>query len=356
MKLLSAMLLLPMLAAAQVVETVAVVSQTVSRKSRLPGELLPYLRTPLHARVSSFVESIEVDRGSAVKKDQALVKLSAPELAAQIAEAEAKVRAVESQRASAEANRAGAQSTFEHLKAASATPGVVAANEVVLAQKAVDALDGQIKSLDASAVAARSAVKPLREIEGYLEIKAPFDGIVTERLVHPGALVGPSSGPLLVIEQQANLRLVVAVPEGDAAVILRGAAVPFRVPAHPGRTFSGTVARSGNSLDPKTRTLPVELDVANRGGTLAPGMYADVEWPSRRSGASLLVPPTAVVTTTERSFVIRVNGGGAAEWIDVSKGNAAGELVEIFGPLAPGDMIVRRATDEIRNGSTVKTK
>ena len=354
MKLFS-LLLAASIAFGQAIETATVVSQTVSRKSRLPGELQAYLRTALQSRVAGFVESIDVDRGSQVKKGDGLVKLSAPELAAQIAEAEAKVRAVESQRASAEAQRVAAQSTSDRLKAAAATPGVVAANELVLAQKAVDSLDGQIRALEASAAAARSAVKPMREMESYLEIKAPFDGVITERLVHPGALVGPGTGPLLTLEQQGNLRLIVAVPESDAAVIPRGAAVSFKVPAYPGRAFSGTVARTGNSLDAKTRTLPVELDVANRGLALAPGMYAEVEWPSRRSGASLLVPPTAVVTTTERSFVIRVNGG-VAEWVNVSKGATAGDLVEVMGPLAVGDVIVKRATDEIRPGSTLKTK
>ena len=355
MKLFSLLLLAVAAAAGQTVETFAVVSQAVTRKSRLPGELLPYLKTPLHSRVAGFVEAVEVDRGSMVKKDQVLVKLSAPELAAQIAEAEAKARAVESQTFSAAANRVAAQSTYERLKTASATPGVVAANEVVLAQKAVDALDGQIRSFEAAAEAARGAVKPLRELQSFLEIKAPFDGIVTERMVHPGALVGPGSGALLMVEQQASLRLVVAVPEADAAVVPRGATVSFKVPAHPGRSFTGTVARTGNSLDTRTRTLPVEIDVSNRNAALSPGMYADVEWPSRRSGASLLVPPTAVVTTTERSFVIRVNQG-SAEWVNVSKGSAAGDLVEVFGPLSPGDVVVRRASDEMRQGSAVKTK
>lgn len=345
------------LASAQaVVETATVVSQTVSRKSRLPGELQPYLRTPLQARVAGFVESIEVDRGSRVTKGQSLVKLSAPELAAQIAEVEAKAQAIESQRAEAEARRAAAQSTYERLKAASAAPGVVAANELVLAQKAVDAIEAHLKALDAAAASTRSAVNPIREMQSYLDIKAPFDGIVTERMVHPGALVGPGTGALVTIEQQVRLRLIVAVPEGDAAVIPRGAAVSFRVPAHPGRAFSGAVARTGNSLDAKTRTLPVELDVANANGALAPGMYADVEWPSRRTGASLLVPATAIATTTERSFVIRVING-TAEWVNVSRGGAAGELAEVFSAsLGVGDVVVKRATDEIRNGSAIKTK
>ncbi|MBM3792986.1 MAG: efflux RND transporter periplasmic adaptor subunit [Acidobacteria bacterium] len=358
MKLLSCFTIFSLLAAAQqaaTVETATVVSQNISRKSRVPGELLPYMRTLLHARVSGFVETIEVDRGSAVKKGQTVVRLGAPELAAQIAETESKAQAVESQRATAEAQRVAAQGTYERLKTASETPGVVTANEVQIAQKAVDAIDAQIRALNASAASVRAAVAPLRELQAYLEIKAPFDGIVTERHVHPGALAGPASGPLVTLEQHGMLRLLAAVPEADTAVIPRGAAVSFKVPAHPGQTFSGTVARTGRSLDAKTRTMPVELDVANRNGTLAPGMYADIEWPARRSGASLLVPATAIATTTERSFVIRVSNG-TAEWVNVAKGAAAGELVEVTGALSVGDVVVKRATDEIWNGAPLNVK
>jgi multidrug efflux pump subunit AcrA (membrane-fusion protein) len=108
-------------------------------------------------------------------------------------------------------------------------------------------------------------------------------------------------------------------------------------------------------MDARTRTMPIELDVANTGLPLAPGMYAEVEWPTRRSQPSLLVPPTAVATNTERSFVIRVTGG-KAEWVDVSKGIPQGDLIEVLGALAPGDVILKRATDETRHGAPITIK
>jgi len=341
--------------AAQTHETVTVQSQTLSRKTRLPGELYPFLKVPVQARITGFIESMDVDRGSQVKKGQTIARLSAPELAAQIAEAEAKVQAIESQRAEAEAKRIAAQSTHDRLKAASATPGVVAENEVILAAQAVDAAKGSIAALLSAATTARASVKPLRELESYLEVTAPFDGIVTERLVHPGALTGPGAGPLVILEQHTRLRLVVAVPEADAAGIARGAQIAFKVPAHQGQTFSGTVARNGNAMDSKTRTMPVELDVSNPKLALAPGMYAEVDWPVRRMRASLMVPPTAIASNTERAFVIRVTNG-RAEWVNVSRGVAQGDLVEAMGALQAGDVIIRRATDEIRDGSVVQTK
>ena len=126
----------------------------------------------------------------------------------------------------------------------------------------------------------------------------------------------------------------------------------FSVPAYPERTYSGTIARISHALDQKTRTMAVELDVVNRDGSLAPGMYPTVKWPVRQTRPALFVPRTSVVTTTERTFVIR-NQDGRAEWVDVKKGPAEGDLIEVIGELNAGDMVVRRGTDEMREGASL---
>ncbi len=332
-------------------DVAAVVSRTVSRNIELPGEFLPYLSVAIHAKVRGYVERITVDRGSLVKQGQLLAELSAPEMKADISEAESKVQAAESERLQAEAQLAAAESTAGRLAKASETPGAIAGNELVLAQKQVDAARSLVAARRQAAQAAQAMVTARKELESYLRITAPFDGVVTDRFVHPGALVGPAADPaLLVIQQVSRLRLVVPVPEESIAGIPRGARVEFRVPAHPDRAYSGTIARIARALDPKTRTMPVELDVANRDTSLYPGMYPTVRWPVRGARPVLLVPKTAVVTTTERTFVIRVRGGHA-EWIDVVKAAAGGDLVEVHGNLHAGDEVVRRATDEIRDGA-----
>jgi RND family efflux transporter MFP subunit len=174
-------------------------------------------------------------------------------------------------------------------------------------------------------------------------------------LIHPGALVGPGAdAALLVLQQVSRLRLVVAVPEEHVGTIMQGARISFQVPARAERTYSGTVARISRALDQGTRTMAVELDVDNRDGSLAPGMYPTVKWPIRRSRPALFVPRTSVVTTTEQVFVVR-NQAGRAEWVDVRKGPVTGDLMEVTGDLKAGDMIVRRATDEIREGSSLQT-
>jgi len=338
---------------AQTVELVTVISKPVFRTVELPAELQPYLSVSLHAKVKGYVERVLVDRGSAVKQGDLLAELNAPEMKAQVAEAESKAQATGSDRLQAEAQLAASQSTYDRLRKAAETPGAVAGNELVQAQKQVEAAQALVRAREEASRAARAAVQAQKDLEGYLKIVAPFDGIVTDRLVHPGALVGPGADPvLLVVQQVSHLRLVVPVPEEDVGVTVKGAAISFHVPAHPERVYTGTVARIAHALDSKTRTMPVELDVLNRDGTLSPGMYPSVKWPVRRERPALFVPKTSVVTTTERTFVIR-NNNGHAEWVDVQKGASDGDLLEVSGALHSGERVVRRGTDELREGAPI---
>ncbi len=335
---------------------VTVIARPVSRNVDLPGEFLPYLSVSLHARVPGYIEKILVDRASIVKQGQLLAELSAPEMTAQVAEAESKVQALESDRLQAEAQLAALEATNARLKQAAETPGAIAGNELVQMEKQVEAQRALIRSRQDAGRAATANLKALQEMQSYLRITAPFDGVVTDRLVHPGALVGPGAdSPLFTIQQISKLRLVVAVPEEDAGSIVPAARVEFHVPAFPERTYAGTVARSAHALDTKTRTMPVELDVINADGSLSPGMYPTVKWPVRRSRPALFVPATSVVTTTERTFVIR-DRSGRAEWVNVRKGSTDGDLIEVMGDLHLGDKVVRRGSDELRDGSPLPTR
>src|SRR5262249_10520172 len=156
---------------------------------------------------------------------------------------------------------------YDRLKAASATPGVVAGNDLVIAEKNVEAAQALANAYEDSVKAAQASVQSLKSLEGYLTITAPFDGIITERSVHPGTFVGPTSGmgpqPLLELEQVTRLRLVVAVPEAQVGGIVKNARVRFTVPAFPGESFYGVVSRIAHALEPKTRTMSAELEVAN---------------------------------------------------------------------------------------------
>jgi RND family efflux transporter MFP subunit len=364
-----------------------VVSKEVDRELRLPGELRAYRDVALYPKVQGFVEEITVDRGSVVRRGQLLVRMSAPELASRTGEAEARVRAEQQQqvemearvrgareqRAEAEAKLAADEGTYNRLKAASATPGVVAENDVDVAEKNVEADRAHVRLLEESEKAAQavarsqvenqkaalSAARSVRDVESYLRITAPFDGIVTERNVDRGSLAGPSGGPssppMLRVQQISRLRLVVPVPEADVAGVSTGARVNFNVPAYPGENFVGVVERISHTLDEKTRTMPVEMDVVNDSARLAPGMFPEVVWPAKRPRPSLFVPATAVATTTERTFVIRIRNG-VTEWVDVKRGVSMGDLVEVFGDLAENDLVAVRGTDELRPDTRVNVK
>jgi membrane fusion protein (multidrug efflux system) len=341
-------------------EVVKVVEQPLNVTLSLPGELSPYETVALYSRVNGFVKTIRVDRGSRVKAGEQIAALEAPELGAQKAEAQSKLQGAEAQLAAVRSKADATSSTYDKLKAASATPGVVAGNDVVVAQKAVEADQGQIAAAQQNVEAARQALKSVSDMESYLRITAPFSGVVTERNVHPGALVGPAGGPgaavpIVRIISSNRLRLVIPVPEAYTSGVASGNALSFSVAAYPGETFSGAVSRISQSVDVSTRTMAVELDVNNADGRLAPGTFCQVRWPVRRTGASLLVPSGSVATTTGRTFVIRVRGG-RTQWVDVKPGLSSGPLVEVFGDLRPGDEIAARGTDEIRPDTAVQEK
>jgi RND family efflux transporter MFP subunit len=306
---------------------VPVVEQRLDTTVRLQGELSGYESVALYSRVQGYVEDVLVDRGSLVKKGQTLVRLSAPEMVANRAEAES--------RAQEDA------STCESLKGAAATPGAVAKHDIEIAE--------------AKLAASRFRVDALRALEAYLIMRAPFDGVVSERNVHPGALVGPPSGgaaPLLRIDQVSRLRLTVAVPEANVGVVAPGGKAEFMVSAWPGERFSGTISRIAHVIDSKTRTMPVEIDVSNGDSRLAAGMFADVLWPVRRASASLWIPTTAIVQTAERTYVDRVREG-IVEMVSVRRGVALADRLEVFGPLNKDDLVLVRGSEELRDGTRV---
>jgi membrane fusion protein, multidrug efflux system len=343
--------------AAPKVEVVKVTSQKLSITVHLPGEIEPYEAVAIFPKVTGFVKSITVDRGSRVKAGQLLARLEAPELVAQRSEAQSKLQGAKAQLAAAEAKVASDESTYEHLKAASATPGVVAGNDLFVAQKTSEADRAQLQSQQQTVEAAQQALQAITETEAYLQVKAPFDGVVIERNVHPGALVGPAgaaagANPMLRIETLSRLRVVVPVPENYAAGVPEGMKVDFTVPAFPGRMFHGTIARISHAVDEKTRTMPVELEAANRHAELSPGTFSDVLWPVRRNYPTLFVPTSAVATTLEHVFVVRIRDG-KAEWVDVKAGASIDKMSEVFGDLHEGDTVAARGTDELRPGTAV---
>lgn len=312
-----------------VVGTVDVKQGALDKQVRLSADLLPYEVVDIYTKFSGFIETLYADRGSDVKEKTVLARLMAPELDKQIEAARAQYLAAEDQ----------------YRRNEKLGPGALVAAQT-------------IETLKRAAEAARENLAALQEQKNYLTVAAPFDGVITTRNLHTGAFViaGGSAGavPIFRLEKINTLRLVLAVPEAMIGGVQAGAEVQFSVPAYPDRTFTAKIARIADSLDLRARTEAVELDVDNADRTLLPGMYADVSWPVVRKSKTFVVPARAVATTTDKSFVIRVDGDGLTEWVDVKRGNAANGLVEVFGALHEGDTIAARATDEIKPGVKVR--
>ena len=344
---------------AQTVEVVPVASQKLATVFTLPAQLIPFETVDIYPRVTGFMDMIRVDRGSRVHKGELIIRLSAPELVAQRAQAESALRAAESQLTSAQAKLTSDKGTYLHMASAAKTPGVVAENDVMVASQTVSADQGQVQSAESNVAAARNALRSVAQLESYLNIYAPFDGIVTTRNLHPGALVGPASGPsgtmpIVQIVDTGHLRLVVPVPEAYVGEIQVGQQVAFTVPAHPGETFHAPIARISADVELNTRTMPVELDVHSTDGRLSPGSFSSVQWPVHRAAPTMFVPVSAVTNDQQRTFVERVRNG-KAEWVDVVTGLGVNGNIEVFGDLKPGDEVIRNATDAIRPGQQVKT-
>ncbi len=342
------------------VEVTRVVSQKLNTTVKLPAQLTAYEIVDVYPKVTGFVKWIKVDRGSRVKTGQQIALLEAPEVLAQRAEAESKFQSAESQLTAAQAKLASDQATYQRMSAAAKTPGVVALNDLEIAQKTAQADEANVAAFDKSAKAAQEALRAVSQLEAYLSITAPFDGQVTNRYVHPGALVGPGGGPgamtpIVQIQTLTRHRLVVPVPEYDAAGIPAGTEVSFSVPSFPGRVFTAPIARVSGAVDVKTRTMPVELDVRDPKAELDPGAFCEVVWPVRRAYPTLFVPTTSVGSDLERTFVIRVRGNHA-EWVDVKTGVTSANLTEVFGDLHEGDEVAIRGTDQIRSGTAVSPK
>lgn len=334
-------------------EMASIESHAANRIISLPAELEPYLQAEIEARVPGYIERVLVDRGSEVKRGQLLVELSAPELAADTAAAESAFREAEAEESQAEAQVAAVQSTFDRLAQASKTPGAVAGNELIQAEKELDAAKSVVQSRKSAVRAAQERFTAAKTTESYLRVTAPFDGMITDRYVHPGVMV-PAGGhlPLLKLQQISHLRLTVPVPETYVGHIVRGVSVRFHIAAQPEKNYSAKISRVASALDPQNRTMMVELDAYNKDGTLAPGMYPTVDWPVSSAQPLLVVPSTSVVTTTEKTFVI-TSMNGKAHWVDVHKGPLFGDLVAVQGEIKPGEKVVKRASDEIREGTPI---
>lgn len=309
-------------------------TDSVKKMLIFPGELLPNEDAQIRAKVQGYVRKIYVDIGSKVSKGQILALIEAPELDTRIQELHEKARAARSRYLSS-------KDYFERIYTASKTDGVIAASELQRVKNQMMADSLEYRANQSSAAAAK-------QVGNYLAIMAPYRGIVTKRNIVTGSFVGnPNEKPLFELADNGILRLQVAVPEAYTDAVLLNDAAELTTRSLPDKKIKAKLVRKAGRIDHDSRSEIWEFEVPNQDNHLKPGSYADAKLIFLRQQPSMVVPASAVVTTLEKKFIIRISDR-LTQWIDVRPGFNMGDKIEVFGDIKPGDTLVQKGTEELK--------
>jgi membrane fusion protein (multidrug efflux system) len=315
----------------------------LSSSLQIPGELLAFQQVDIYAKVNSFVKKLNADVGTVVKKGQLLATMEAPEINSQLSGAASRLQSMEALYIASKAN-------YDRLLETSKTPGTISPNDL-------DIANARQKSDFAQFQSAKAAFKEMTDNRNYLEIRAPFNGVISARNVSAGAYVGPSGKgselPLFTLQEQEHLRLALAVPEAYTSYVTAKSTVEFTVRSLPNQKFAAILARRAGAVDNRFRSEHIEMDVINKDKRLLPGMVAEINLVLPGRDSAFIVPKTAVVNSSERIFVIKVVNG-KVKWITVKKGREANDKIEVYGNLSTQDTLIQTAGEEIRDDSPYK--
>jgi len=317
-----------------VVKVVEVKRAPLTVEFDLPGTLQPWAVTPLSTRGSGYVRKLNVDIGDTVKAGQVLAELSAPEV-------EEDVRAAEARLQEAERNAELARGVAER-QSRLAKEGAVSRLSADEATRTANAAEGTRAST-------RAELERRRSLRGYLRVTAPFEGVITRRLVEVGAL---AAGPLFELARVEDVKLYVDVPQSLAPSVREGMAVKVRVRGLPGEGLDGKVVRTAGALDTQSRTLRTEVRVAGSGGLLA-GAYATVRFSAPRPGDRVVVPAAALAFRKEGPQVVEVREG-KARYVGVRLGWDGGKTVEVASGLEGGEKLVLNPPDSVEDGESLQ--
>ncbi|GEM64901.1 RND transporter MFP subunit [Sphingobacterium faecium NBRC 15299] len=302
----------------------------------IPAELKPYEQVAVFAKVSGFVKQLYVDRGDHVRKGQLLAVLEAPEMNQRYLSDKATEQKIYS-------DYLFAQQAYDRLKDASTTSGAVAAIEL-------DRAKSNVESARASFEASKASTSHTSQLQQYLRITAPFDGVITERNVSIGALAGSSSNQsLFIIAQENKLRLTLSLPEKHAASVQQGVRANFTVSSQPGKIFETTLSRTSGLLAQHDRSLTLEFDVNNISGELQGGDYAQVKLMLKRKQPSTWVPKKSILTTQSGTFILILDNQEIKR-IPIKEGIYLDTLTEVFGQVSADSQIILKPSEEIKEG------
>lgn len=306
----------------------------------VPAELKPFEQVAVYAKVTGFVKQMYVDRGDKVRKDQLLAVLEAPEMQQQYLSDKSTEQKIYS-------DYLYAKQAYDRLVTASKTTGAVADIEL---DRAKSAMESARSAYDAS----KAGTAHSSQLQQYLRITAPFDGVITERNVSVGALAGTGSNmPLFTMAQSNKLRLTLSLPEKHSSSVQQGMSAKFTVSSQPGKIFDAKLSRTSGLLDQKDRSLTLEFDVTNPSGELQGGDYAQVKLKLKRKNPSNWVQTKSVLNTQSGTYVLKLNNDEVKR-IAITEGVRLDTLTEVFGNLSPEDKIIIKPSEEIKEGKINK--
>ncbi|MGN6353136.1 MAG: efflux RND transporter periplasmic adaptor subunit [Parafilimonas sp.] len=302
---------------------------------KLPAKLAAYEEVSIFPKVNGYVKDVLVDIGSQVKKGQLLMILEAPEI--EQATTQAKEKYMQSLSA-----YALSKERYRRLQVAAKTQGAISPFDLSSAKSSMDA-DSMLCNAE------KTSWMMQQTMQDYLRVTAPFNGVITQRNVHPGALVSAveKTTPMLELKNISHLRLQMDAPETIASALSNKGSISFTTSSTDGTLIKAVISRRSMNVESALRSERIEADVNNKDLSLAPGMYAEVQLESDGNANAFKVPKSAVLTTTEGKYVFTGTNEKDLKKISVSTGNQSVESVEVCGALQEGEKVVTNPDDEM---------
>jgi RND family efflux transporter MFP subunit len=307
----------------------------------LPGTMQAFTDAAIYARTNGYLRKWYVDIGTRVRAGQVLADIDSPEIEQQLEQARADL-------ATAEANTRLAQLTAERYRDLIKTDSV--------SKQDLDNANGSLEAKVTAVNSAKANVRRLEQLHGFGQITAPFEGVVTARNTDVGALIdsGSNAKELFHVAAVHRLRVFVNVPEIYSRAALPGMKAELTLTEFPGRSFTGTLARTAQSIDTASRTLLTEIDVDNPKGELLAGSYAEVHLKLPSAQSTYKLPINAIIFRTEGVRVAVVGPDGKVSLQPVTLGRDYGDSLEVVSGIAGGERIILNAPDSIEAGQAVR--
>jgi RND family efflux transporter MFP subunit len=338
----------PPVSAAQPIAVARAIREDLFSEVTVPAEFRPYVQVELHAKVSGYVDQINVDIGDQVKAGQLLARLEVPELRDELAQAKAAEKR-------ADADYKDAHLVYSRLMA------VEKAHPNLVAQQELDAAEAKDAITEAAIAAAKAEMEKYQTLIAYTRITAPFDGVVTHRYADPGSLIqagttsDTQSMPLVRLSDNYRLRLDFPVSVGYVKDVHLHDPVEVRVESLKGKPLSGIISRFSQKVDEATRTMVTEIEVPNPNLELVPGMYATVVLKVERRPQVVTIP-TEAISGDKKPTVLVVNSNQEIEERPVTLGLETPTRYEIVAGLREGELVMIGSRSQVKVGQKVEAK